>query len=148
MRTLLDHLGLWLIRSRPPRQAHAPPFREYVADDPRHTALPDHAVYGDPDYPSGKPPYKQHIEENAVLSQGLLKSVSKIPTGTPPGRTQLFTCNFFQKHLCQLSQSLGFYSSSLYHIGPLLEFLSDVCGERLRSAAYRRFETERCKFLS
>ncbi len=51
IKTILKHLGLWLIRSRPPAKAHAPPAREYTTDSSCHTAFPDHAVYGDPNYP-------------------------------------------------------------------------------------------------
>jgi hypothetical protein len=51
IKTILKHLGLWLIRSRPPAKAHAPPAREYTADDACQTAFPDNAAYGDPDYP-------------------------------------------------------------------------------------------------
>jgi hypothetical protein len=48
---ILKHLSLWLIRSRPSAKAHAPPWSQYTADDSCHTALPDNAAYGDPDYP-------------------------------------------------------------------------------------------------
>src|SRR4030042_421697 len=47
IKTILQHLGLWLIRLRPPAKAHAPPSREYAADSFRHTAFHDDAVYGD-----------------------------------------------------------------------------------------------------
>jgi hypothetical protein len=47
IKTILSYLGLWLIRSRPPAKAHAPPAREYTVDDSCHT---DDAVCGDPDY--------------------------------------------------------------------------------------------------
>jgi hypothetical protein len=39
IRAILDHLGIWLVRSRPPPKIHDPPIREY-ADD----------FYSDPDY--------------------------------------------------------------------------------------------------
>jgi len=45
IRTILNHLGLWLIRSKPPAKAHAPPAREYAADGSCHIAFPDN-VYG------------------------------------------------------------------------------------------------------
>jgi hypothetical protein len=32
IKTILKHLGLWLIRSKPPAKAHSPPSREYAAD--------------------------------------------------------------------------------------------------------------------
>jgi hypothetical protein len=51
VKTILKHHGLWLIRSRPLAKAHAPPSREYIVDGSYHTDLPDHASYGDPDYP-------------------------------------------------------------------------------------------------
>ena len=50
IKTILKHLGIWLIRSRPPAKAHAPPARKYAADGSCHTAFPADAVYGDPDY--------------------------------------------------------------------------------------------------
>ena len=50
IKTILNHLGLWFIRSKPPAKAHAPPTCEYVADGFCHAAFPDNAVYGDPDY--------------------------------------------------------------------------------------------------
>jgi hypothetical protein len=50
IKTILNHLGLWLIRSRPSAKAHTPPSREYTVGGSSHTAFPDHAVYGDPDY--------------------------------------------------------------------------------------------------
>ena len=49
IRAILEHLGIWLVRSRPPPKAHAPPIREYAAVD---LHLQTHAddFYGDPDY--------------------------------------------------------------------------------------------------
>jgi hypothetical protein len=49
--SILKHLGLWTIRSKPTAKAHAPPTREYATDDARQTDFPDIAAYGDPDYP-------------------------------------------------------------------------------------------------
>ena len=51
IKTILKHLGLWLIRSRPSAKAHAPPAHEYAGGGFSHAAFPDPAVYGDPDYP-------------------------------------------------------------------------------------------------
>ena len=51
VKTILKHLGLWLIRSMPPAKAHTPPSREYTVGGSSHIAFPDNAVYGDPDYP-------------------------------------------------------------------------------------------------
>ena len=48
IKAILDHLGLWLIRSRPP--AHAPPLHRHATDELGQTIL-DAAAYGDPDYP-------------------------------------------------------------------------------------------------
>ncbi len=31
IRTILNHFGPWLIRSKPPARAHAPPAREYTS---------------------------------------------------------------------------------------------------------------------
>ena len=45
IRTILQHLGLWDCRSRPPAKAHAPPAAA-------EAALPhDTPIYGDPQYP-------------------------------------------------------------------------------------------------
>jgi hypothetical protein len=51
VKTILKHLGLWLIRSRLPANAHAPPAWEDVVSGFSYTAFRDHAIYGDPDYP-------------------------------------------------------------------------------------------------
>jgi hypothetical protein len=50
IKAILKHLDLWLIRSRPPAKAPAPPSRQYATDDTCQT-IPDNAAYGDPDYP-------------------------------------------------------------------------------------------------
>ena len=52
IRDILNHLGLWLVRARPPPTAHAPPIREYAAGD---LQLQTHAdmIYGDPEYIMG-----------------------------------------------------------------------------------------------
>jgi len=49
IRVILDHLGIWLVRSRPLPKIHDPPIREYAAVD---LHLQTHAddFYGDPDY--------------------------------------------------------------------------------------------------
>ena len=46
---ILEHLGLWLFRSRPPPKIHDPPSREYVAADLEIQPLND-TIYGDPEY--------------------------------------------------------------------------------------------------
>jgi len=51
VKTILKRLGLWLIRSRPPAKAHAPPSRECIVDGSYHTVFPDNTSYGDPVYP-------------------------------------------------------------------------------------------------
>ena len=62
IRDILKHLGLWLVRSRPPPKIHDPPIREYAAafggDMLRKTAgsatcPPEQTtdtIYGDPEY--------------------------------------------------------------------------------------------------
>lgn len=51
VKTILKHLGLWLIRSRPPAKAHASPPAEYNrGGSPPLPMIADH-IYGDPDYP-------------------------------------------------------------------------------------------------
>jgi hypothetical protein len=57
VKTILQHLGLWPIRSRPPAKAHALPSCEYATDDACQTAFPDNAACGNPDYP-WRPTYK------------------------------------------------------------------------------------------
>ena len=49
IRDILNHLGLWLARARPPPKALAPPIREYADVD---LQLQPHAdtIYGDPEY--------------------------------------------------------------------------------------------------
>ena len=49
IRDILNHLGLWLARARPPPKAHSLPLREYAACD---LQLQTHAdtIYGDPEY--------------------------------------------------------------------------------------------------
>jgi len=49
IRAILEHLGLWLVRSRPPPKIHDPPIMEYAAADLQiqpHTDI----IYGDPEY--------------------------------------------------------------------------------------------------
>jgi len=49
IREILMHLGLWLVRSRPPPKIHDPPNIEYAAADLQiqpHTDI----IYGDPEY--------------------------------------------------------------------------------------------------
>jgi hypothetical protein len=49
IRAILEHLGLWLIRSRPPPKIHDPSIREYAAAD--HQLQPHNdTIYGDPEY--------------------------------------------------------------------------------------------------
>jgi hypothetical protein len=50
IKTILNHLGLWISRSKPPAKAHAPPAREYAMDGFCHSAFPDDSIYGDPGY--------------------------------------------------------------------------------------------------
>jgi len=50
IRTILHHLGLWDIRSRPVAKAHAPPAVASAADG-TNDLLPHAPVYGDPQYP-------------------------------------------------------------------------------------------------
>ena len=49
IRAILEHPGLWRVRSRPPPKIHDPPIREYAAAD---HPLQTHAdtIYGDPEY--------------------------------------------------------------------------------------------------
>jgi hypothetical protein len=49
IRAILEHLGLWLVRSRPPPKIHDPPIREYAAAHLQIQPLND-TIYGDPEY--------------------------------------------------------------------------------------------------
>jgi len=49
IRAILAHLGLWLVRSRPPPKIPDPSIREYAACDLHHQTHADD-FYGDPDY--------------------------------------------------------------------------------------------------
>ena len=51
IKAILKHLGLWLIKSRPPPKAHGPPSVEYVMDDHSQIPINDDHHYRDPDYP-------------------------------------------------------------------------------------------------
>jgi len=46
---ILEHLGLWLVRSRPPPKIHDPPFRKYAAANLQFQPHND-TIYGDPEY--------------------------------------------------------------------------------------------------
>ena len=50
IRTILKHLGLWLVKSRPVPKVHAPPPIEYVMDDHSQISMSDDHLYRDPDY--------------------------------------------------------------------------------------------------
>jgi len=49
IRAILEHLGLWLVRSRPPPKIHDPPIQEYAAANLQIQPLND-IIYGDPEY--------------------------------------------------------------------------------------------------
>jgi hypothetical protein len=49
IRAILEHLGLWLVRSRPPPKIHDPPNIEYATADLQIQPHPD-IIYGDPEY--------------------------------------------------------------------------------------------------
>ncbi|MDI6775970.1 MAG: hypothetical protein QMD03_01820 [Syntrophales bacterium] len=50
IRAILKHLGLWLVRARPPPQAHAPPLTYLTTADSSHSPAPNESFYADPDY--------------------------------------------------------------------------------------------------
>jgi hypothetical protein len=51
IREILTHLGLWLVRSRPPPKIHDPPNIEYAtADYLAHSPHPQTDCYADPEY--------------------------------------------------------------------------------------------------
>jgi hypothetical protein len=49
IRDILKHLGLWLVRSRPPPKIHDPPNSESAPVD-LHIPPHAHMIYGDPQY--------------------------------------------------------------------------------------------------
>jgi hypothetical protein len=49
IRSILEHLGLWQVRSRPPPKIHAPPIREYAAANLQLQTHTD-TIYGDAEY--------------------------------------------------------------------------------------------------
>jgi hypothetical protein len=49
IRAILEHLGIWLVRSRPPPKIHDPPIREYAAANLQIQPLND-TIYGDPEH--------------------------------------------------------------------------------------------------
>ena len=49
IRAILEYLGLWLVRPRPPPKAHDPPVREYAAVNLQLQTHTD-TIYGDPEY--------------------------------------------------------------------------------------------------
>jgi len=49
IRAILEHLGLWQVRSRPPPKKHDPPIIEYATADLQIQPHPD-IIYGDPEY--------------------------------------------------------------------------------------------------
>jgi len=56
IRAILEHLGLWLARARPPPKIHDPPAYSTgrvpapITDDVSHIPLYDDHFYGDPQY--------------------------------------------------------------------------------------------------
>jgi len=50
IKTILKHLGLWLVKSRPTSKAHAPPAG-YIRDHFSPLPMNDDHLYRDPDYP-------------------------------------------------------------------------------------------------
>jgi len=59
IKTILKHLGLWLVKSRPTPKAHAPPALNqngsgpagYILDHFSQLSRNDNHLYRDPDYP-------------------------------------------------------------------------------------------------
>ena len=50
IQTILKHLGLWLVKSRPIPKAHAPPAG-YIRDQFSEIPMNEDHLYRDPDYP-------------------------------------------------------------------------------------------------
>jgi hypothetical protein len=49
IRDILNHLGLWLVRARPPPLVSTPPLT-YPTADSSHSPVPSDSFYADPDY--------------------------------------------------------------------------------------------------
>jgi len=50
IRDILDHLGLWLVKARPPPKIHAPPATVSIPAIPFPQRATDDQFYADPDY--------------------------------------------------------------------------------------------------
>ena len=50
IRTILDHLGIWIFKSRPPPKIHDPPAAKYVIDDVSQVSINDDHLYRDHEY--------------------------------------------------------------------------------------------------
>ena len=50
IRAILDHLGIWIIKSRPPPKIHDPPAAKYVMDDVSQLSINDDHLYRNPEY--------------------------------------------------------------------------------------------------
>ena len=70
IRDILNHLGLWLARARPPPKAHVPPIREYAAVDLQLQAHAD-TIYGDPEYS-----WDAYIHAERLIKKGAQEGLS------------------------------------------------------------------------
>ena len=50
IRAILEHLGIWLVKARPPPKIQAPPVGHYEQAAVCHHEQPDEINYTDPDY--------------------------------------------------------------------------------------------------
>ncbi|MBM4272030.1 MAG: transposase [Deltaproteobacteria bacterium] len=50
IKVILKHLGLWLVKSKPPYKAHAPPYTEYLIDEHSQLPINDEHYCRDPEY--------------------------------------------------------------------------------------------------
>jgi hypothetical protein len=50
IRAILEHLGLWLVKARPPPKIQAPTIGYYEETADSHHEQPDNLNYADPDY--------------------------------------------------------------------------------------------------
>jgi hypothetical protein len=50
IKAILKHLGLWLVRSKPPPKAHSPPAAAYVMDEYSQLSMNDDHLCRDPEY--------------------------------------------------------------------------------------------------
>jgi len=76
IRDILNHLGLWLVRARPPPPAYTPPLT-YPTADSSHSPAPSDSFYADPDY-FGTPIFMHNASSKKACRRNLPELCSKM----------------------------------------------------------------------